>query len=218
MPYNLRTKENKYKNILEKKIKNQFEFEQSIVDKKNNELITSSKSQLGLEKYKEESKNLINSNKSKEYFKGRKNDFTIKYKTELCKNYEYYGFCKYEDNCAYAHGKENLRAKVTNTTFFRTKKCESFFSLGYCPYGSRCQFAHQFHSNITNNPYDIRMTYSDRLKILNKMNKDNMNNIKMLLEKPRLTCFNEIIKNSKNSKSVLLNDIKNLIIIDFKVK
>ena len=55
-------------------------------------------------------------------FKGKASDFKIKYKTELCKFYEMTGKCKYGENCAYAHGIENLRSKVTNTTAYRTKK------------------------------------------------------------------------------------------------
>ena len=91
--------------------------------------------------------------KNKAPFKGEAKDFKIKYKTELCKFFEIDGKCKYGDKCAYAHGKENLRSKVTNTTAYRTKKCTQFFETGYCPYGSRCQFAHQLKSNIINNPY-----------------------------------------------------------------
>ena len=78
-----------------------------------------------------------NKNRNKIPFKGEAKDFKIKYKTELCKYYEINGYCKYGDKCAYAHGKENLRSKVTNTTAFRTKKCTQFFERGYCPYGSR---------------------------------------------------------------------------------
>ena len=62
-------------------------------------------------------------NKNKNPFKCEAKDFKIKYKTELCKYYEINGYCKYGDKCAYAHGKENLRSKVTNTTAYRTKKC-----------------------------------------------------------------------------------------------
>jgi len=57
-------------------------------------------------------------NGNKSPFKGEAKDFKIKYKTELCKYYECDGYCKYGDKCAYAHGKENLRSKVTNTTAY----------------------------------------------------------------------------------------------------
>ena len=147
-----------------------------------------------------------NKNKNKMPFKGEAKDFKIKYKTELCKYYEINGYCKYGDKCAYAHGKENLRSKVTNTTAYRTKKCTQFFEQGYCPYGSRCQFAHQLKSNIINNPYDRGMTYGKILETISKL--ENVENIKKLIEKPRLPVFLEISEEKMESR--LLEDIKSL--------
>ena len=147
-----------------------------------------------------------NKNKNKMPFKGEAKDFKIKYKTELCKYYEINGYCKYGDKCAYAHGKENLRSKVTNTTAYRTKKCTQFFEQGYCPYGSRCQFAHQLKSNIINNPYDRGMTYGKILETISKL--ENVENIKKLIEKPRLPVFLEI--SEEKTESRLLEDIKSL--------
>ena len=141
-------------------------------------------------------------------FKGEAKDFKIKYKTELCKYYEINGYCKYGDKCAYAHGKENLRSKVTNTTAYRTKKCSQFFEQGYCPYGNRCQFAHQLKSNIINNPYDEGMSYGKILETISKL--ENVENIKKLIEKPRLPVFQEICENKENIQSRLLEDIKSL--------
>ena len=151
-----------------------------------------------------------NKNRNKIPFKGEAKDFKIKYKTELCKYYEINGYCKYGDKCAYAHGKDNLRSKVTNTTAYRTKKCTQFFEQGYCPYGSRCQFAHQLKSNIINNPYDRGMTYGKILETISKL--ENVENIKKLIEKPRLAVFLEIYENKEKEyiESRLLEDIKNL--------
>ena len=146
--------------------------------------------------------------RKKEPFKTCAADFKVKYKTELCKYFEINGYCKFGDNCAYAHGKENLRSKVTNTTAYRTKKCTQFFEMGYCPYGNRCQFAHQLQSNIINNPYDKKMSYSKILEIISKV--ENIENIKKLVEKPRLKVFREIV-DDKNNKSTLLDDIKELL-------
>ena len=147
--------------------------------------------------------NEINNNN----FKGTASDFKIKYKTELCKYYEMTGHCKYGDNCAFAHGTQNLRSKVTNTTAYRTKKCVQFFEKGYCPYGNRCQFQHQLKNNILNNPYDKEMNYSKILDIISKI--ENVRNIKKLVEKPRLNAFKEITGDIDN-KSRLLDDIKEL--------
>ena len=141
-------------------------------------------------------------------FKSTASDFKIKYKTELCKYYEINGFCKFGDKCAYAHGKENLRSKVTNSTAYRTRKCVQFFENGYCPYGNRCQFAHQLSSNILNNPYDRKMTYKKTLETISKL--ENLENMKKLIEKPRLSIFKEIYPNKNLAKSTLFDDIKKI--------
>ena len=147
-------------------------------------------------------------NGNKSPFKGEAKDFKTKYKTELCKYYECDGYCKYGDKCAYAHGKDNLRSKVTNTTAYRTKKCTQFFEQGYCPYGNRCQFAHGLKTNIINNPYDKGMSYCKILETISKL--ENVGNIKKLVEKPRLPVFEELCKNEEGIETRLLNDIKKL--------
>ena len=147
-------------------------------------------------------------NKKQGPFKSTASDFKIKYKTELCKYFEINGYCKYGDKCAYAHGKENLRSKVTNSTSYRTRKCVQFFENGYCPYGNRCQFAHQVISNIINNPYDRKVTYKKTLETISKV--ENIENIKRLIEKPRLDTFKEIYTNKNLTKSTLLDDIKKI--------
>ncbi len=160
----------------------------------------------------EDQSNIQNKKKKKkknsEPFKSTAKDFKIKYKTELCKYYEINGYCKYGDSCDYANGKENLRSKITNTTAYRTKNCVHFFQNGYCPYGNRCQFAHQVSSNIINNPYDKNMTYKKILETVSKQ--ENIENIKGLVSKPRLSIFKEIVSNDKEIKSTLLDDIKNI--------
>ena len=141
-------------------------------------------------------------------FKSTAADFKIKYKTELCKYYEINGYCKYGERCAYAHGKENLRSKVTNTSAYRTKKCTQFFEHGYCPYGSRCQFAHQLTTNIINNPYDRKMSYKKTLETISKI--ENVENIKKLISKPRLSVFREICDDKISIENSLLDDIKSI--------
>ena len=71
----------------------------------------------------------------------RDSDFKHKYKTELCNNWAT-GFCPYGDYCAFAHGTEELRKKVTTSEHYKTKKCKQFFETGCCGYGPRCQFIH----------------------------------------------------------------------------
>jgi len=163
----------------------------------------------------EENKNQIqNQNllikQEKKPFKSTSTDFKVKYKTELCKFYTLTGYCKFGENCAYAHGVENLRSKVTNSIFFRSKKCVSFFEKGFCPYGNRCQFQHQIKSNIVNNPYEKNMSYENYLKTMNKF--ENIINIKALRNKKRLDVFEKIVKNDEEIKeSKLFEDIKLMI-------
>jgi butyrate response factor 1 len=146
--------------------------------------------------------------KKKEPYKTKPSDFKKKYKTELCKYFEIRGYCKYGDNCAYAHGKENLRLKVTNTSAYRTKKCTQFFEKGYCPYGNRCQFAHQLESNIINNPFDKKMSYSKILETFSKI--ESLENIENIIEKPRLQVFKDIVNIKENIPSRLFDDVKKL--------
>jgi hypothetical protein len=220
-------KESNSNNIQEELVKNKFDYNYNTKSKK-----TYSKkynnNHWASRKYSKDSSNLSTSNEdiqestdsnhitinqnstNSSNFKGKASDFKIKYKTELCKFYELTGQCKYGDNCAYAHGKENLRAKVTNTTAYRTKKCIQFFENGYCPYGNRCQFQHQLKNNIVNNPYDTDMSYKKILDIISKY--ENVRNVKKLVEKPRLNIFKEITGDiqEEDIKSRLLDDIKQL--------
>lgn len=65
-----------------------------------------------------------------------------KYKTELCKNFDLYGHCKWNDSCFFAHGKGDLKSKLLLGQFYKTKICKHFHRGGFCPYGSRCQYFH----------------------------------------------------------------------------
>ena len=180
-------------------------------------------------KYSRDSDNYSTSNEdypssTSNHFKSKADDFKIKYKTELCKYFEINGYCKFGDNvssflylclhiqCAYAHGKENLRSKVTKTSAYRTKKCVQFFEYGFCPYGNRCQFAHAFKSNILNNPYEKDITYGKMMKTFSKI--ENVENIKTFNpNKKRLAIFESIVTSSSNdaqTKRTLFDDIKEL--------
>ncbi|OMJ87168.1 hypothetical protein SteCoe_11171 [Stentor coeruleus] len=72
----------------------------------------------------------------------REEDFRMKYKTEICRNWEL-GSCEFSENCAFAHGYEELRYKNIISSNFKSKKCKQFHELGYCIYGNRCQFKHK---------------------------------------------------------------------------
>lgn len=148
---------------------------------------------------------------SKGIFKAHAYDFKIKYKTELCKYFEMNGYCPYGENCAYAHGIENLRIKTTNSSHYRTKKCSSFFSNGYCPYGSRCQFSHSEFENKNRDP----ISYIDTLEILNKKeDKEVCPYIKI----QRLPIFEEMSKNKNDKLYRLEEDSKNTEILDIYIR
>ena len=74
-----------------------------------------------------------------------KNKIAVRYKTEICKNWNA-GFCEFGDKCVFAHGSEEIRGK----TFYKTKKCRQFFENGYCMFGNKCIFLHvETHSNAS---------------------------------------------------------------------
>lgn len=72
--------------------------------------------------------------------------FSEKYKTEICKNFEQTRVCKFGSNCCFAHGEAELRTKLVSNEFYKTKICRHFEHSGFCPYGQRCQYFH-FQSN-----------------------------------------------------------------------
>lgn len=64
-----------------------------------------------------------------------------KYKTEMCRSFQYNSHCGYGEACLYAHGMLDLRS-CPRHPMYRTKQCFSFHHKGYCLYGGRCQFMH----------------------------------------------------------------------------
>lgn len=65
-----------------------------------------------------------------------------KEKTELCKNWEK-GECKFGEQCAFAHGTEDLHKKTHVASRYKVTLCKTYHAPPYvCQYGYRCQFAH----------------------------------------------------------------------------
>ena len=130
--------------------------------------------------------NNINKNKKKS---GDTKDFRTKWKTEICHYWEMNGYCKYGDNCAFAHGEKELKNRKMSFNY-KTKPCKQFFENGFCNYGSRCQFSHKreyFNSS------DVSY-----LKCLNEFNNFEKIDEKML-KRPRLLTF-EIIVHSNDEE------------------
>jgi len=70
-------------------------------------------------------------------------EYKRKYKTEMCKNWELRGNCKFGDKCCFAHGRKELKAKVLTHIKYKTKPCKQYHQNGNCPYGQRCQYLHK---------------------------------------------------------------------------
>jgi len=63
------------------------------------------------------------------------------YKTEMCRNWEEKGSCRYGSKCQFAHSAGELR-KVQHHPKYKTEICKTFWQNGTCPYGKRCCFIH----------------------------------------------------------------------------
>lgn len=61
------------------------------------------------------------------------------YKTEMCRNWNEIGECRYGRSCQFAHGKKELRT-VPRHGQWKTKTCMAWLHGG-CTYGSRCCYA-----------------------------------------------------------------------------
>ncbi|CAK58502.1 unnamed protein product (macronuclear) [Paramecium tetraurelia] len=110
-----------------------------------------------------------------------KTSFIVKVKTEICKYWSIEGYCPYGKQCAFAHGKHEVRQKVHVPHNYKTQICKNYTKDGYCCYGERCQFKHPEKKGNKLPP----LTYQNLL-----------NNIENLFLKQNL------IKNSKRSKGL----------------
>ena len=72
----------------------------------------------------------------------KENDQSIKYKTELCKNW-LIGECKFGDSCIFAHGRGELKTNSAQKHIL----CKNFEENHWCAYGEKCQFLHKHWSS-----------------------------------------------------------------------
>ena len=146
------------------------------------------------------------------------NNFRTKWKTEICRNWEMYGECKYGNNCSFAHGDSELKQRKISFNY-KTKPCKQFFELGYCSYGIRCQFSHKkddfLRDKNEKNGICCDNNKISYLKIIKEFLSDDNNNISLeLVKRPRLKTFENITRCSlqerENSKLQLYEDIINI--------
>jgi len=71
-----------------------------------------------------------------------KKEYKLKQKTEMCKNWEMKGSCRWGNKCSYAHGEHELVKKTHLPKNFMTRTCETFHKDGFCSFAKRCQFMH----------------------------------------------------------------------------
>lgn len=91
-------------------------------------------------------------------------DYRKKYKTEPCKYWTEKGYCEYGDQCAFAHGNNEIRQKPNISSNYKTKKCNQFHETGYCPYGVRCQFIHCLRKDCQLNPVLDKCSYTEEME------------------------------------------------------
>ncbi|KAI9364085.1 hypothetical protein BD770DRAFT_357955 [Pilaira anomala] len=63
------------------------------------------------------------------------------FKTEMCRNWQEMGECRYSKKCRFAHGLEELRC-IQRHVRYKTEICKTFHLTGTCLYGVRCTFIH----------------------------------------------------------------------------
>jgi hypothetical protein len=117
----------------------------------------------------------FNNNEKFFYFNNEISAKIVKYKSEICKNFEIQGFCPYGDKCDYAHGIHELR-NINQIQSNKIIKCRYFFLNGFCLYGKRCQFSHKIlNVNINKFLQNLNILgfgyYKKRLKIFDEITK-----------------------------------------------
>ncbi|CAG9333694.1 unnamed protein product [Blepharisma stoltei] len=88
------------------------------------------------------------------------NDFSIRFKTEICRNWEN-GFCEFGEKCTFAHGQDELRSKE-GLPIKQSKACKQYFELGYCLLGSKCASEHADDSDKTASSSPSNSTVASR--------------------------------------------------------
>lgn len=127
--------------------------------------------------------------------------YKVKYKTELCKNFEIRGTCKWGVNCCFAHGMQELRHKTHLNSMYKSKICKHYHKTGSCPYGLRCQYFH-----IRDSHKEFFTTFIEKFEIRMKEN-PNVSSLELLTQitklVPRLSATRKYSNQDNQEKSIL---------------
>jgi hypothetical protein len=110
--------------------------------------------------------------KPKRFFKSKEEkhkfvqNYLSKEKTELCKNWEAYHYCKFGDRCSFAHGIEELRSRTDMPPTYKLRQCKQFSETGICSYGKRCQFIHNSLSSDKQKEASYRTMLEENSKLI----------------------------------------------------
>ncbi|ORZ22582.1 hypothetical protein BCR42DRAFT_290302, partial [Absidia repens] len=63
------------------------------------------------------------------------------YKTEMCRNWQEIGQCRYGKKCCFAHGIKDMKMIIRHSKY-KTQICRTYHLTGTCSYGVRCTFIH----------------------------------------------------------------------------
>ncbi len=117
----------------------------------------------------------------------------MKYKTEICKNWETTGHCEFENSCSFAHGMDELKVKTDVPKNYKTKPCKRYHKQMYCPYGARCQFLHGELHQIESKPL-----LAESIAIVTQSCKKNCNKV----SKKQSSCNTCLVEPSEKTGSV----------------
>lgn len=126
-----------------------------------------------------------------------KKEYKLKQKTEMCKNWEMHGHCRWGSKCSYAHGEHELLKKTHLPKNFMTRSCDTFHKDGFCSFGKRCQFMHSERDVYASQSYTAVLRENARLASLKTATIDEFESnsqiyINVFERKSRLACFAEI--------------------------
>lgn len=79
----------------------------------------------------------------------------LRYKTQLCANFQRDGACRYGRRCQFAHGVHELRERsqlLAPIVPEDQKICQPFAATGFCRFGDKCKFPHVLGSRVLATP------------------------------------------------------------------